>query len=141
MSWTGYIPGYLLRDMTPREHTLYRVESPDTGIGLWYAEDGSFTDYIKTIDNALNRDLPMGFDPAFREGGSRVSAADSMEQLALWVSPSDMRQLVERGYYVWAFVVPSYRTLNGHAVFLREQVIRQYVVSHDELYDTEEVAA
>lgn len=126
--------------LLPDIHTLYRVENPSTGIGLWYAEDGRFTDYIKTIDDALNRDLPMGYDPAFQDGGSWISAADSLEQLALWVSPSDMRQLVERGYRVWAFEVLSYHTLNGHAVFLREHVLRKYVVPH-ELYDTEEVAA
>ncbi len=105
--------------------TLFRVEHPTSGIGLWYREDGVKVDFIRhELVDALNRDLPMDHDPDLV--GGWFSAAESLEQLAQWVSASDVVQLRDRGHVVYAVEVASYRQAAGpydHPVFRRELVV------------------
>ena len=104
--------------------TLYRVENTLTDIGLWYNGFGEKTDFIvHEIQDAQCRDLPMDFDPAFKDGGDWRSACDSLESMREWFSMSDLKQFTQKGYGLYTLEVPNYRMTNGHAIFLREQVI------------------
>jgi len=109
--------------------TLFRVENPLTNLGLWYAGTGEFTEFIKTIDNAQCRDLPMDYDPTMKDGGNWISACDNLDDMQNWFSPSDLHQLQQVGYGLYTFEVPNYRQANGHAIFLRESVIESRLVS------------
>lgn len=101
--------------------TIFRVENPTSLIGLWYNDDGKMTNFIKTLDNAKCRDLPMEFDPEFRKDGNWVSGCDSLETMQDWFYAQDVADLSEVGYGLYEFEVPDYRTYAGHAIFLREQ--------------------
>lgn len=103
--------------------TLFRVENQATEIGLWYNSDGTFTEFIKTLDEAQSRDIPMGFDPQMKDGGNWVSACDNIPDMKNWFSTKDLQALQQIGYGLYAFEVPDYRIVNGHAVFLRERVV------------------
>jgi hypothetical protein len=104
---------------------LYRVENPISQQGLWYRTDGTFNPFIKTLTNALARDLPMGFDPAFKvEGLDWISATDKLSDINHWFSPQDLKELEARGYSLFEFDVTRYRTVNGHAVFAKEHVMQ-----------------
>lgn len=104
--------------------TLYRVENPDTMIGLWYNSFGEKTDFIKhQIKDAQCADLPMDFDPQMKDGGEWFSACDNVADMRNWFSVHDLVQFKQAGYGLYLFEVPEYRIANGHAIFLRERAI------------------
>lgn len=104
---------------------LFRVENPLSKQGLWYREDGTFNPFIKTLTNAIARDLPMGFDPTFKvEGLDWISACDNLPDMKNWFSTQDLQELEARGYSLFEFDVTRYRTVNGHAVFAKEHVLQ-----------------
>ena len=105
--------------------TIFRVENPLTKQGLWYGEDGGFNPYIKTLTNAISKDLPMDFDPAFKlEGLDWISGCDNIPEMKNWFSVRDLKELESRGYGLYEFSVNRYRKLNGHAVFAKEHVLQ-----------------
>ena len=106
--------------------TLYRVENPDTNIGLWYNEFGEKTDFIKhQIEGAQCADLPMDPDPSvYADGGAWYSACDNVADMSNWFSPSDLKQFEQAGYGLYLFDVTEYRTVSGHAIFLKENAIK-----------------
>ena len=103
--------------------TLFRVENPETMVGLWYNERGEKTDFILTIPNAQSAAMPMEFDAAVKDGGDWFSACDSLEDMRNWFSVQDVSALHEIGYKLYRLEVPNYRTTNGHAILLRESAI------------------
>lgn len=103
---------------------IYRVENPVTWQGLWYRKDGVFNPFIKTLTNAIARDFPMDFDPQFKvDGFDWISGCDNLPDMKNWFSAQDLEELNTFGYNLYEFTVERYRTVNGHAVFVREQVI------------------
>ena len=103
---------------------VFRVENPLTKQGLWYREDGGFNPYIKTLTNAISKDLPMDFDPAFKaEGLNWISGCDNLPDMQNWFSSQDLKELEARGYGLYQFFVSRYRTVNGHAAFAKEHVL------------------
>lgn len=109
--------------------TLYRVENPFTKAGLWYNEDGRFTEVIKTLDNYRNADLPMTWEEHM--AGGWHSAVDDLSTLKNWFNVDEMKQLEGRGYGIYEFDVDSYRigrseTGIEHAVFRRAAVASDY---------------
>jgi hypothetical protein len=104
-------------------HKLYRVENPISQQGLWYRTDGTFNPFIKTLTNALAKDLPMGFDKDFKvEGLDWISACDNLPDMRNWFSAQDLMELDQRGYNLYEFDVSRYRTVNDHAVFAKEHI-------------------
>lgn len=104
---------------------LFRVENPLTKQGLWYREDGTFNPFIKTLTNAISRDLPMGFDPEFKvDGLDWISGCDNLPDMRNWFSTQDLTELHGLGYDLYEFKVERYRTVNGHAAFAREHVLQ-----------------
>ena len=105
-------------------NTIYRVENPVTWQGLWYRKDGSFNPFIKTLTNAIARDLPMGFDPEFKvDGLDWISGCDNLPDMKNWFSAQDLTELYGFGYDLYEFKVERYRTVNGHAAFAREHIL------------------
>lgn len=100
---------------------LYRVENPNTMVGLWYTATGEKTDFIKTIPDAMNRDLPMEFDPNFT--GGWYSAGENLPQMKNWFSANDVAVLSQAGYGLYKIEVNEYRSEHGHAWFRREGAI------------------
>lgn len=114
--------------------TVYRIENPEAGIGLWYAETGERVDFIRYLVDAKSRDLPMGFDPNLVGGWH--SATDSLGAMADWLSASDVRQLAACGHGLYAVEVTGYRLTAEpyvHAVFRREDVVSSRLLPFDVL--------
>jgi hypothetical protein len=101
---------------------LYRVENPKTMQGLWYDRHASYNGFIRQLGDALCHDVPMGFDPQFLTDGHWFSACDNLADMSNWFSLSDLKRLHSIGYDLYRIEVPIYRTINGHAAFLRENV-------------------
>lgn len=100
--------------------TIYRVENPNTMIGLWYNAAGEKIDYIKTFDG-MNKDIPMDFDPRF--AGGWYSAGENLPQMKNWFNADDVAKLSQAGYGLYKIEVPEYRQEFGHAWFRRESAI------------------
>ena len=94
--------------------SLWRVENPETLIGLWYNEFGEKTDFIKTIENAQCAEVPMEFDPQMKDGGDWFSACDNLPDMRNWFSTSDLHNFGQVGYRLYRIEVPNYRMANGH---------------------------
>lgn len=108
--------------------TLYRVENPFTKGGLWYNEEGRFTEFVKSI-NYRNADLPMRWEEHM--AGGWHSAVDVLDDLKTWFTIDDMKQLEDQGYGIYQFDVEDYRighseTGISHAVFRRDKVTSGY---------------
>lgn len=102
--------------------TLYRVENQETQVGLWYNSRGEKTDYIvHEIPDAMNRDMPMDFDPTFV---GWTSSAGSLEQMKHWFSADDVTHLAQAGYNLFQIEATDVRdvAVNGiaHKLFRRE---------------------
>lgn len=98
--------------------TLFRVENPLSKVGLWYDEDGNFTEFIKTLDDAQCKDVPMDFDPDF--AGGWASACDNLPDMQNWFAAKDIAALQEIGYGLYGYEVAEYRIANGHALFRKD---------------------
>lgn len=103
--------------------TLYRVENPNSMQGLWYDGHGRYNGFIRQFGDAKCHDVPMGFDPKFKDGGDWFSACDNLKDMANWFSPDDLTRLHGIGYRLYSMEVDRYRTINGHAAFLRSGII------------------
>lgn len=99
---------------------LYRVENPNTMIGLWYNAAGEKIDFIKTFDG-MNKDLSMDFDPNFV--GGWYSAGENLPQMRNWFNANDVAVLSQAGYGLYKIEVNEYRSEHGHAWFRREGAI------------------
>lgn len=117
--------------------TVYRVEPLEgrTGSGLWYDAAARFTGLIHTLPDAQSASLPMGWDPAFHEGGHWISATDTLADLLVWFSVEDLRILQGRGYRIMAHDVVLYRRMNGHEAFRWDDVVRSREIPLEVLLD------
>lgn len=100
--------------------TLYRVENRLTNQGLWYDRYGRYNAFIRQFGDALCHDVPMGFDNRLKDGGDWLSACDNVQDMAKWFNLHDLQRLHALGYRLYQIDVDFYRTINGHAVFLRQ---------------------
>ena len=113
---------------------LYRLENLESNQGLWYTTDGVFNPFIMKLTAAKSRDLPMGFDPMYSEGGAWISACDSIPDMRNWFSRRDLDELGAAGYHLYEHDVHEYRQVPGHAIFLRERVIASRQIDVSILY-------
>lgn len=99
-------------------NTLYRIENPSTEVGLWYSLDGTKTDFIKSVPEALSADLPMDFDPEL--AGGWFSACTNLEQLNNWFTAEDLLRLNEKGYGLYEITAEVTKILPHHSIFRKE---------------------
>lgn len=94
---------------------FYRVHHPD-GLGLWYDQDGRFTNEISKIgaDCAV---LDMSFDEDCL--GGFLSCTDTFESLFNWFSLEEMKMMKQCGYDITIFQSDDYRQAVkcGHYLF------------------------
>lgn len=109
--------------------TLFRVENRIEQTGLWYNEFGEFTEYVKSMNNYRNADLPMKWEEHM--AGGWHSAVDDLSMLSTWFNFDEMTELEGRGYGIYQFEVDDYRIAASetgikHAVFRRDKVTSDY---------------
>lgn len=104
--------------------TVFRIENPDTMQGLWYDKDGNFSPFIKRLSDAKCKDLPMGFDLTYKDAGTAwFSACADFPQMREWFHFQDVVELAQAGYHLFRFEVSAYRSVPGHVIFTRENVL------------------
>jgi hypothetical protein len=113
---------------------LYRVEHPNSSIGLWYHKDNQkYAGLVQDL-NLSGKDLPMGFDPEISKGRWR-SAADSLIALLPWFSHDDLAKLQPLGYKLYEITTDScvIHTTDHytHALFQDDSVIQRVELDID----------
>ena len=79
---------------------LYRVEKPNSHLGLWYNNNTQGHTGIVHSLNLSGKTLPMDFNPNLAKEQWR-SAADSIDQLKFWFTHDDLRKLQPLGYKLY----------------------------------------
>lgn len=79
---------------------LYRVEKPNSPMGLWYHVDTQDHTGIVHSLGLSGKTLPMDFNPNLAKERWR-SAADSIDQLKFWFTHDDLRKLQPLGYKLY----------------------------------------
>jgi hypothetical protein len=87
--------------------TFYRVNHKTTKQGLWYDFAGGFTGLIHNeFSFCQNRELRMDFDP---EIVGYMSVVETLPQLCVWFTPSDILRLQTVGYYAHEYQSADYK--------------------------------
>jgi hypothetical protein len=107
----------------PTGGTVFRIENQDTMQGLWYDKDGNFNPFIKRLSDAKCKELPMYFDPTYKDGGAWYSGGIDFPQMREWFHFQDVVELAQAGYHLYKFEVAAYRQVPGHVVFTRESIM------------------
>lgn len=110
---------------------LYRVETLDGAVGLWYnRDDQSESNVIHTL-GLTSKNLPMEFDGdiAFNEWRS---AAETVEQLRFWFTKEDLLKLIPLGfnlYEIESSIVKEHKTeWYSHPLFQEKGVESRIVL-------------
>jgi len=116
---------------------IYRVENQQSFQGLWYDKDGNFNPFIRQLTDAKCRDLPMGFDPIYKqEAKAWYSGCDNLPDMNNWFHFRDIEELSKAGYHLYEFEVHDYKQVPGHVIFTREAVIGSRIVDFNILRPT-----
>lgn len=122
---------------------LWRVADLQTKKSLWYDPDGNYNPIFDKLTEGQARNLPMEFDPVFKDLGlAWLSATDKDSDLKLWFSPKDILELQGLGYGLYEFKVNKYRivhTVVDHAIFTKEDIIDLRPIAVDTIYSKEEL--
>lgn len=108
--------------------TIFRIEVPESKHGMWYNEHGEFQ---KTIDvlcpNGIAKDFPMPLNLLLHRKDGKVwnSAGDSVEQMNLWFTSEDAKNLMNNGFKLFEFEVNEFQKLENEILFTREGIIKQ----------------
>lgn len=119
--------------MTPK--WLYRLESTDPKLGLWYNENGEYVWTIGTLPNCQTKDLPMGYDERYRKDGRCWnSSCSNPEDLSHWFSLEDALTLMKQGFRFMKYLATEYTEYPLETVFIKETCLACEPVDPRELY-------
>lgn len=114
---------------------LYRMESTNPKNGLWYNEDGAFVFGINEINNCVTREMPMGYDERYQQGGkSWFSSCSNVEDLTHWYSVENAKELLEKGFKFYRYLAIDYHEYENETVFLKETSLDKVEISFEELF-------
>ena len=88
---------------------LYRVGRKIDNGGMWYNPDGTENRVVDKLTNKRLAELPMGYDPMYRQDGKVWQcAAWDIEHLYHWFNLQDMLELIDMGYEAVEFDCEEY---------------------------------
>lgn len=86
--------------------TIWRIENPSTGSGMWYDAAGNFNPVITDLTDCKSAHLPMGFNNQHKLNGKDwYSGVPDHEMLKHWFSKMDVKELLERGYLLYELII------------------------------------
>lgn len=104
--------------------TIYRIENPNDGDGMWYGGDGVLKKKIHILcPNGIAKDFPMPFNPLHRKDGKIwKSAGKSIENMNQWFTSEDAKSLYENGFRLYEFKTKIYQELEMEILFVPTEV-------------------
>lgn len=108
--------------------TIYRIETPEEKVGMWYDHNGIFRKTIGVLcPNGIAKDLPMPLNLELyrKDGEIWNSAGSSIEQMNHWFTAEDAKSLMNNGFKLFEFEVNTYQELEHEILFCRKGIIHQ----------------
>lgn len=117
---------------------LYRLESTNPKLGLWYNENGDFVLTLAELKDCKTKDLPMGFDERYKQGGKDwFSSCSNIKDLTHWYSVEDAKTLLKRGFRFSKYLATDYVEYDMETVFLKETCLDRVTLSIEEVFGEE----
>lgn len=114
---------------------LYRLESTNSNLGLWYNEKGNFVLTLAEINNCKTKDLPMGFDERYKQNGKDwFSSCSNVEDLTHWYSIDNAKDLIEKGFRFSKYLATDYVEYDKETVFLKETCLERVTLDINEIF-------
>ena len=122
---------------------VYRVENEAEQKGLWRKFDGTYQPLFDMLTDGKCKDLPMGDNPIYREGGKRwFASAPSKETLQKWFSKKDLEELVSKGFTISEFEVVGYKKISDFEyIFTRYNIINRNYLEVSDIYPEQKDSA
>lgn len=115
---------------------LYRLESTNSNLGLWYNEKGDFVLTIAEIEDCKTKDLPMGFDERYKQFGKDwFSSCSYVEDLTNWYSIDNAKDLIEKGFRFSKYLATDYVEYDKETVFLKETCLDRITLNIEEIFN------
>lgn len=114
---------------------IYRIENPNTMVGMWYTIDSQPSNYIYSIDG-ISKDLPMPYEPEhYGQGGKKwFSGCHEKELMFHWFSLDDVKRLAADGYLLYEFEASEYQVEEYQTIFTREGIVSQRVIPYSDIW-------
>lgn len=119
---------------------LYRLESTDRNLGLWYNAKGEWVmdKTLGKIPNNTTKDLPMEYDWRYKQDGKDWwSSCSNIEDLTHWYSREDAELLIKQGFRFSKYLATDYHEYDYQTVFLKETCIDRITLDIDEVFKRE----
>lgn len=100
---------------------VYRLESTDDNLGLWYNVRNELVLTLATIDNCETASMPMGYDERYKQQGKDwFSSCSRIEDLTHWYSAQNALDLEKIGFRLSKYIAVDYVEYEKETVFLKE---------------------
>lgn len=110
---------------------FYRIGNVKTKQGLWYDYDGNFTGLIHDkFSFCTNSKLPMPYDPKIV---GWLSTTDKLNDLFLWFTKEDIKNLEPFGYGITIFEATDYKIFENHWVINQQNSIFKVQIPIDSI--------
>ena len=114
---------------------LYRLESTIPTLGLKKNKKGDFVLTLAEIENCKTKDLPMGFDERYKQGGKDwFSSCSNIDDLTHWYSISNAKDLIEKGFRFSKYLATDYVEYDKETVFLKETCLQRVTLNIEEIF-------
>jgi hypothetical protein len=116
--------------------TIFRIEHEVTKDGMWYNNNGIFTNKIQIIcPDAIAKDLPMEFSEIYKAHNTIwQSAGKSIENMNEWFSKQDAINLYNAGLKLYELDVQNYIELEKEILFDRNSIINKKEISINKIW-------
>lgn len=119
---------------------LYRLESTDPNLGLWYNSQGEWV-----LDKTLGRlpdnktkELPMDYDWRYKQDNRDwYSSCSNISDLTHWYSKEDAETLLKQGFRFSRYLATEYHEYENETVFIKEICLERITIQIDDLFKNE----
>lgn len=117
---------------------LYRLESKTPENGLWYNATGDLVWGIGALPKCQTKDLPMGYDPRYKQDGRDwFSSCSRKEDLLHWFSKQDAIDLIATGFVFTRYLATEYVEYEQETVFIKETCLKREEINIEDLFKEE----
>lgn len=114
---------------------LYRLESTDENVGLWYNAQGEFVLTLAEIEHCATKDMPMDYDERYKQAGKDwYSSCSRISDLTHWYSIENAKALIHKGFRFSKYLATDYVEYDKETVFLKETCLERVTLNLEDLF-------
>lgn len=116
---------------------IFRIERTTSGTGMWYDEGGVYNPFIETLTEGRAKELPMGYDERYHEGGHDwYSGCESPESLREWFSERDIVELIAGGFRLVTYTAKHFIVEPTQVIFTKHEAELDEVLAIESIVDS-----